>query len=206
MNLELRERSAAWQEAIREAAQSVVTEYLEDATVDEIIAKFLLNDDYSERSGSDWDRYFRKEYGLKALFCACEARKLPPTWREAFELAEEVYKKLPSGDSFGERINDKVIDKKKYTFAQRGEVAFIDNYSVLAGTVIRVDIVTKAEEAGTLVYWNQGFKKTASGFGNDSTGQIAKIFVLNCIPEVEDEVLESYAPGTIKAADLIFKD
>ena len=202
MDIQLREKSAAWQEAIREAAQSVVTEFLADATPDEIIAKFLLNDDYSERTGSDWDRYFRREYGLKALFCACEARKLPPTWREAFELAEEIYKKLPTGEHYDEKVGDKVIDKKKYTFAQRGEVAFIDNYSVLSGTVIRVDVVTQ-EDAGTLVYWNQGIKKTAGGFGNDTAGQIAKIFVLNCIPEVEDEKLEGYPIGSINSVELI---
>ena len=205
MNIQLREKSAEWQEAIKEAAEKMVTEFLEESSIDEIIAKVLLNDDYTERTGSDWDSYFRKEFGLKALFCACEARKLPPTWRDAFELAEEVYKKLPSGNDYGKRISDKIIDKKKYTFAQRGEVAFIDNYSVLPGTVIRVDVVTN-EDAGTLVYWNKGFKKTAGGFGNDSAGQLAKIFVLNCIPEVEDEKLDGFAPGTIKAVSLICKD
>ena len=79
-------------------------------SVDELILNVLLNDELSDVTASDWDsKYFRKEYGLKAIFCGGEINKLSPTMREAFELAEEIYYKLQTA-AFDEKVTDTSID------------------------------------------------------------------------------------------------
>jgi hypothetical protein len=200
MEAKIVERSAAWQDAIRAAARETAPEYMniDGWSVDELILNILLNDELSDVTASDWDsKYFRKEYGLKAIFCGGEINKLPPTVREAFELAEEIYYKLPTA-AFDEKVTDSCIDKKKYSFAQRGEEAHFDNVGTSLGTVIRVDVKTQAEK-GTLIYWNQGYAK---GKMRDRRENLAKVYVLNFVEEFdEDESILQV--NSIKAVDLL---
>jgi hypothetical protein len=190
------EKSAAWQEAITAVATEVAPTYvnIDGMSIDELIFNILLNDELSEKTASQWDKYFRKQYGLKALFCGSEIQKLPPTAREAFLLAEEVYEKLPK--SYDEKVADEAINKKSYTFAQRGEVAHFDNAGSSLGVVIRVDVKTTLEE-GTLIYWNQGYAK---GRMCDRQENLAKVYILNFIDEFDEEQAIGRA-STIKAVD-----
>ena len=198
------EKSEEWVNAIRETANTIAPEYmnLDGMSVDELILNVLLNDELSDVTASDWDtKYFRKEYGLKAIFCGGEINKLPPTVKEAFELAEEIYYKLPTA-SFDEKVTDASIDKKKYNFAKRGEEAHFDNAGSELGSVIRVDVCTSLEK-GTLVYWNQGYTK---GKTRDRQAHLAKVYVLNFVEEFDEEqsITKSQllrAKG-IKSADL----
>lgn len=185
MEAKIVERSAAWRDAIVAAAEMVKPEYmnLDGWSVDELILNVLLNDELSDITASDWDsKYFRKEYGLKAIFCGGEINKLPPTVKEAFQLAEEIYYKLPAG-AFDEKVTDTAIDKKKYNFAKRGEEAHFDNAGTSLGVVVRVDVRTSLEE-GTLIYWNQGYSK---GKTRDRRENLAKVYVLNFIEEFDED-------------------
>lgn len=178
------ERSAEWENAIREAAKSIAPEYmnLSGMTVDELILSVLLNDEVCDVTASEWDsKYFRKEFGLKAIFCGGEINKLPPTVKDAFFLAEEIFTKLPC--AFDEKVLDGSIDKKKYGFAARGEEAHFDNVGTSLGVVIRVDVRTQAEK-GTLIYWNQGYQH---GKMSDRRAHLAKIYILNFVPEFDEE-------------------
>ena len=178
------ERSNAWQDAIVAAARETAPEYvnLDGMSIDELILSVLLNDEICEVTASEWDsKYFRKEHGLKAIFCGGEINKLPPTIREAFELAEEIFYKLPS--EFDEKVTDGCIDKKKYSFAQRAEEAHFDNVGTALGVVIRVDVRTSLEK-GTLIYWNQGYSK---GKMRNRRENLAKVYVLNFIEEFDEE-------------------
>jgi len=191
------ERSAAWQEAIQTTAREVAPSYinLDGLSIDELIFNILLNDEMCDVTASEWDKHFRKEFGLKALFCGGEINKLPTTIHEAFDLAEEVYEKLPQ--AYDEKVTDGSIDKKRYTFAQRGEEAHFDNAGSSLGTVVRVDVRTSLEK-GTLIYWNQGYSK---GKIRDRHENLAKVFVLNFVDEFDEE--QSIAKvSSIKAVDL----
>ena len=194
------ERSAAWQTAIEEMAAMTAPEYmnLSGMSVDELILNVLLNDEVCDVTASEWDtQCFRKEYGLKAIFAGGEILKLPPTVKEAFQLAEEVFYKLPTA-AFDEKVTDSCIDKKKYSFAQRGEEAHFDNVGTSLGTVIRVDVKTQVEK-GTLIYWNQGYSK---GKMKDRREHLAKVYVLNFVEEFdEDESILQV--NSIKAVDLL---
>lgn len=204
MEAKIQERNAAWLDAIRAAARETAPEYMniDDMSVDELILNVLLNDELSDVTASDWDtKYFRKEYGLKALFCGGEINKLPPTVREAFELAEEIYYKLQTA-AFDEKVTDTSIDKKKYNFARRGEEAHFDNAGSELGSVIRVDVRTQAEK-GTLIYWNQGYTK---GKVSNRRTHLAKVYVLNFVEEFDEDQAITKAQllkaKGIKSADL----
>ncbi len=201
----IKERSAAWRDAIVAAAEMLKPEYMniDGWSVDELILNILLNDELSDVTASDWDsKYFRKEYGLKTIFCGGEINKLPPTVRDAFELAEEVYYKLPTGEAFDEKVTDASIDKKKYNFAKRGEEAHFDNAGTSLGVIIRVDVRTSLEE-GTLIYWNQGYSK---GKTRDRQAHLAKVYVLNFVEEFDEDQAITKAQllkaKGIKSADL----
>ena len=203
MEAKIQERNAAWQDAIRTAAAEVAPEYMniDCMSVDELILNVLLNDELSDVTASDWDtKYFRKEYGLKALFCGGEINKLPPTIREAFELAEEIFSKLPS--AFDEKVLDSDINKKKYGFSARGEEAHFDNVGTSLGAVIRVDVRTNLEK-GQLIYWNQGYAK---GKMKDRREHLAKVYVLNFVEEFDEDQAITKAQllkaKGIKAVDL----
>ena len=178
------ERSAEWQNAIRAAVEMIKPEYMnvDGWSVDELILNVLLNDELTDVTASDWDsKYFRKEHGLKAIFCGGEILKLPPTIREAFELAEEIFYKLPS--EFDEKVFDCDINKKKYGFAKRGEEVHFDNAGTSLGVIIRLDVKTSLEK-GTLIYWNQGYQR---GKMSDRREHLAKVFVLNFVEEFDEE-------------------
>ncbi len=193
------ERSAAWRDAIVTAAKEAAPEYMnvEGWSVDELILNVLLNDELTDVTASDWDsKYFRKEHGLKAIFCGGEILKLSPTVRDAFELAEEIYYKLPA--EFTDKVLDGDINKKKYGFSARGEEAHFDNAGTSLGVVIRVDVRTSLEK-GTLIYWNQGYEK---GRTANRRAHLAKVYVLNFVEEFdEDESILQV--NSIKAVDLL---
>lgn len=198
------ERSSAWQDAIVTAAKMIAPEYMNvnDWSVDELILNVLLNDELTDVTATDWDsKYFRKEHGLKAIFCGGEILKLPPTIREAFELAEEIFYKLPA--EFDEKVTDGSIEKKHYGFAKRGEEAHFDNAGTALGVVIRVDVKTPLEK-GTLIYWNQGYQR---GKMRDRREHLAKVFILNFLEEFDDEQAITKAQllkaKNIKSADLL---
>ena len=190
-------KSEEWENAIREMANAIAPEYMNIAnwSVDQLLFNILLNDELTDVTASEWDKCFRKEYGLKALFCGGEIKKLSPTIYDAFELAEEVYDKLPS--SFDEKVLDGCLVKKNYNFAQRGEEAHFDNAGSSLGVVIRVDVRTSLEK-GTLIYWNQGY---GHGKTRDRQKNLAKVYVLNFVEEFDEE--QSIAKvSSIKSVDL----
>lgn len=190
-------KSQEWENAIREMAKAVAPEYmcLEGRSIDQLIFNILLNDEITDVTASEWDKCFRKEYGLKALFCGGEIKKLSPTVYDAFMLAEEVYGKLPS--CFDEKVLDNCLVKKNYGFSKRGEEAIFDNAGTALGVVIRIDVKTSLEK-GTLIYWNQGY---GHGKMRDRQENLAKVYVMNFVPEFDED--QSIAKvSSIKSVDL----
>ena len=197
-------KSEEYAQAIDATVNDIKPEYVhvDGWSIDEKILNVLLNDEICDVTASEWDKHFRKEFGLKALFCGGEINKLPPTVRDAFELAEEIYYKLQTA-AFDEKVTDTSIDKKKYNFAKRGEEAHFDNAGSELGSVIRVDVRTQAEK-GTLIYWNQGYSK---GKVSNRCTHLAKVYVLNFIEEFDEEQAITKAQllkaKGIKAVDLL---
>jgi len=166
MNLEILARSEEWKSVIADECQN----YLSEGERSEALTLLEQLKTIFE-CGEEFDEEFRKrivrDNNLHVTIDRHEVCHLSPTVKDAYNLCEQLNSLLP--DNLDEP-DLKGLDRKRYHFSERGEIAifrFVRNANM---AVIELEVVTQAEEEEEFIYWSKD-----------------KLYVMSFVPEADDE-------------------
>lgn len=129
--------------------------------------QLLFNDEVCERDSVAMFRYFQREYSLHVTLVGNEFRQVERVVNDAFLLSNELFKLLPN--RWSDDIDVKNLDKHKFGFSHRGEVAVFQIWRNINASIIEMQVKTETLE-GEFLYWSKD-----------------KIFVINFVSEFDEE-------------------